>query len=168
MPFAAHSLARAVALSAVLLVGFGSGFSGPGSGAFAFAQHPPSERPKGVSRFACSGTVLDSSGATIAHATLVFEGPGGPVKVGTGATGGFRVTLPGDGSGFGRYTLAVTAPGFQGSVVNLAEEAGCNTPLLIHLEIARHAEQVDVDGDGAGSIQPSETQLGAVLDQQQV
>jgi hypothetical protein len=102
---------------------------------------------------------VDSSGATVAHASVAT----GATKSITTASRVFHLAPPPAGS---PAQLTVTAKGFEPYTAPLPQD--CAALLRITLEIARQTEQVDVDGDGAGSIQPSETQLGAVLSQQQV
>ncbi|HEX4652158.1 MAG TPA: carboxypeptidase-like regulatory domain-containing protein, partial [Granulicella sp.] len=169
MPFAAHPLVRFAVLSALALAGFGSELSSSSPSSFGrlYAQSPRQEPSVSASSILCSGTVLDGSGAAIAHATVTLDAPTGTIAVVTNATGGFRLQLPSSGS---PTQLRVTAKGFDPYAAPLgeSEEASCGEPLLIRLTVARHAEQIDVDGDGAGTIETTETQLGAVLSQQQV
>ena len=118
-----------------------------------------------------SGVVVDASGAGIGQAELVLERGGAEVaEAKASAAGRFEVSLP-DGmvTASGEIcSLLVTAVGFEPSTTPVA----CGTDgrvLTIQLAVARQAEQVEVEGDAAGAnVEPNETQLGSVLNRQQV
>ena len=118
-----------------------------------------------------SGVVVDASGAGIGQAELVLQRDGAEVaEAKASAAGRFEVPLP-DGTVAGREgtcSLVVTAAGFETSTTPVA----CGVEgrvLTIQLGVARAAEQVEVEGDAAGAdVEPNETQLGSVLNRQQV
>jgi hypothetical protein len=119
-----------------------------------------------------SGVVVDASGAGIGKASIVLE-RSGVIVAETKATAAGRFVVrvqgatgqPGAGAA-DEYTLTVGAPGFESyaAPVTLGGAGG----LTIRMEVARQVEQVDVQGEVSDGVQPSETQLGAVLNQQQV
>ncbi len=110
------------------------------------------------------GRVVDPSGAAVPHAHLRLNVPGGSSSTfEADAAGSFLVTLPEAGS----CSLRVDAPGFDASTV--AVSGGSLPPLLvIALQLAGRVESVDVEGLGSSTLEPTETQLGGVLAQEQL
>jgi hypothetical protein len=111
-----------------------------------------------------AGVVTDSSGAGIGGAKVVLRcGDAVTVDELADGAGGFELRGPGCPA----YELRVSAAGFESyrgpvrlDVVGL---------LTVRLEVAKQTEVVEVEGEATvGELQPSETQLGAVLNQQQV
>ncbi|WP_158787300.1 carboxypeptidase-like regulatory domain-containing protein [Granulicella sp. L46] len=118
-----------------------------------------------------SGVVVDASGAGIGQSELVLERGGAEVaEAKASAAGRFEVPLPeGIASGAeGACSLVVTAAGFEPSTTPVACGAE-GRALTIQLGVARASEQVEVEGDAAGGdVEPNETQLGSVLNRQQM
>jgi hypothetical protein len=115
-----------------------------------------------------SGVVVDGSGAGIGSAELVVERDGAEVaKAKASAAGRFEVLGP-NGDVGGTCSLVVTAAGFEPSTTPVTCGA-VGRVLTIQLAVAKAAEQVEVEADAAGAeVEPNETQLGSVLNRQQV
>jgi hypothetical protein len=117
-----------------------------------------------------SGVVVDASGAGIGQAELVLERDGAEIaEAKASAAGRFEVAVPeGTAVGAGSCMLMVSAAGFE----SLSEAVPCGVGgrvLTIQLAVEKQVEQVDVEGDVAGAeVEPNETQLGSVLNRQQV
>ncbi len=110
------------------------------------------------------GRVVDPSGAAVPHAHLRLNVPGErSLTLEADEAGSFRMSLPESGP----CSLTVDAPGFDSSTVAIS--ASTLPPLLvIPLQLAGRVESVDVEGAGGSTIEPTETQLGGVLAQQQL
>jgi len=116
-----------------------------------------------------SGVVVDASGAGIGHAELVLENNGSATaETQASAAGRFEVRVASSAGVEGTCALVVSAAGFESSTTPVA--CGVEARVLtIQLGVARQAEQVEVEGDAAGAdVEPNETQLGSVLNRQQV
>jgi len=115
-----------------------------------------------------SGVVVDGSGAGIGSAELVVERDGAEVaKAKASAAGRFEVLGP-NGDVGGTCSLVVSAAGFEPSTTPVTCGA-VGRVLTIQLAVAKAAEQVEVEADAAGAeVEPNETQLGSVLNRQQV
>jgi hypothetical protein len=115
-----------------------------------------------------AGTVVDASGAAIAHARVELarsnEAPGSkPALAETDAAGGFRFQAVAD-----TYTLTVMAPGFEPYSARVSLRSAALAAITVRLEIAKTTETIDVEGQMGGSVEPTATQLGDALSQQQV
>ena len=121
-------------------------------------------------RLWATGLVVDASGAGIGQAELVLQRGGAELaETRASVAGRFAVEVPeGTAAGGGPCALVVTARGFASET--LPVRCGVEGRVLtVELAVAQQAEQVEVDGDGAGSdVEPNETQMGSVLNQQQV
>jgi hypothetical protein len=117
-----------------------------------------------------SGVVVDASGAGIGRAGLVLERDGAAIaETKASAAGRFAVQVPGaTAEGAGTCALRVSAPGFERSTMPV--RCGVERRVLtIQLTVAKQVEVVEVEGDAAGAdVEPNETQLGSVLNRQQV
>ena len=117
-----------------------------------------------------SGVVVDSSGAGIGQAELVLQREGTEIAgAKASAAGRFEVQVPvGAERKDGSCSLVASATGFEASSTPVTcGEVG--RVLTIRLDVARAAEMVNVEGDAAGAeVEPNETQLGSVLNRQQV
>ncbi|MGA7155863.1 MAG: TonB-dependent receptor [Acidobacteriaceae bacterium] len=118
-----------------------------------------------------SGVVVDASGAGIGGAELELGRNGTPVAEAKASDAGrFEVSAPREleASAGATCLLTVSAPGFAES----ATPVRCGVEgrvLTIQLAVAQQVEQVEVEGDAAGAnVEPNETQLGSVLNRQQV
>ena len=118
------------------------------------------------------GRVLDSSGAAVPHARLRLQLSGASAlhtqietqtETQTDTTGAFQLQLTTPGN----YLLTVEAEGFDPATLTVAS-ASLPPSILVTLQVAAHAETVEVEGPGSSTIQPDETQLGGTLDQQQI
>ena len=112
----------------------------------------------------CSGSVTDTTGAALAHAAVSLTQAGeAPLTTRTDNAGrfGLQVTKPAIG-----WTLTVTAPGFQEYAVPF--DASLPAPLTIRLQVEAQSEQIEVQSVGGGNIEPTETQLGSALSQEQL
>ena len=107
---------------------------------------------------------MDSSGAVIPAATITLTRGAQPIfETQSSATGDFLLhTQPGS------YTLTVSAPGFEPYSAPFTLKIPPTAALTITLQLASQSEHVEVEGDTSGTIQLPETQLGAVLSQQQI
>lgn len=113
------------------------------------------------------GIVSDPSGATIPSATITLRATGQPApatSTQSDSSGNFRLSAPSPGS----YTITITAPGFDPSTTSVQLPTGPHPALQIILPIAAQSQQVQVDDTAASAVQPSQTQLGSTLDQQQL
>ncbi len=124
-----------------------------------------------VDRTWVSGVVVDASGAGIGQAELVLERDGAEIaEAKASAAGRFEVQVAEGGveGGEGTCALVVSAAGFEPNTVPVA--CGVEERVLtIQLGVAKQMEVVDVAGDAAGAdVEPTETQLGSVLNRQQV
>ncbi len=110
------------------------------------------------------GRVVDPSGAAVPHARLRLNVPGGhSVTFEADDAGAFRVTLPETAP----CSLTADAPGFDPAT--WAVPAGALPSLLvISLQLGGRVESVDVEGAGGSTLEPTETQLGGVLAQEQL
>jgi hypothetical protein len=113
-----------------------------------------------------SGSVVDSSGATIAGATLQL------VNEGTGLARNQETTSAGEFNfpdlQVGLYTLSVTKQGFQTRKHEKVEVAvGKVTSLLITLAIGQTSETVEVQA-AAATLETQSTTLNAVVNQRAV
>jgi len=116
-----------------------------------------------------SGVVVDASGAGIGQAELVLTRDGVEVaEAKASAAGRFEVPATAAADVEGTCSLVVSAAGFEDSTTPVTcGEVG--RVLTIRLGVARAAEMVNVEGDAAGAeVEPNETQLGSVLNRQQV
>jgi hypothetical protein len=115
-----------------------------------------------------SGVVVDASDAGIGQAELVVERDGSEVaQAKASAAGRFEISGP-DGIVGGTCLLVVRAAGFEVSTTPVTCGA-VGRVLTIQLAVAKAAEQVEVEADAAGAeVEPNETQLGSVLNRQQV
>jgi hypothetical protein len=95
-----------------------------------------------------SGTVLDSSGASVPGAAVTVQNPqtGANFKVVTGANGGFTVPSLAAGT----YSATVAASGFkEANVSNIVLEVGVPTSIQVKLEVGRQTETVSVEAESA-------------------
>ena len=117
-----------------------------------------------------SGVVVDASGAGIGQAELVLQRDDAAIAETRASAGGrFEVEVPeGVVPGAGSCVLTVSATGFERSVMPV--RCGVEGRVLtVELAVAKQTEQVEVQGDAAGAeVEPNETQLGSVLNRQQV
>ncbi len=127
------------------------------------ATGTPTQTAVAISR---TGSVVDPTGAAIAHAHVRFEGGNSPLlQTETDAKGAFRLDrLPAAAAG----TLTVEAAGFETATQALSSAAETSQPLLIRLQIASQAASIDVESDSSSSLEPSNTQLGGILSQDQL
>jgi hypothetical protein len=65
------------------------------------------------------------------------------------------------------YTLKVTAEGFEPYSGRLMLLPGAPAAITVQLEVAKRTEEIEVEA-GVATLEPTETQLGNVLDQRQV
>jgi hypothetical protein len=115
-----------------------------------------------------SGVVVDASGAGIGKAELVLTRDGAEVAEAKASAAGRFEMSGADGVSGGTCLLVVSAAGFEASTTPVTC-GGVGRVLTIQLAVGRHAEQVEVEGDAAGAeVEPNETQLGSVLNRQQV
>jgi hypothetical protein len=111
-----------------------------------------------------AGVVVDASGAAIPAAAVELDGArGAEIRVETDGEGKFMLRALPD-----TYMLTVTAPGFESYSARLSLRAAAMAPVTVRLEIAKHTESVEVDAELGSSVQPTETQLGDALSQQQM
>ena len=129
------------------------------------------ETAQRAARVWVSGVVVDASGAGIGQAELVLQRDGAEVaETKASAAGRFEVQVAaGLAEGTeGSCSLVVNAAGFETSTTPVA----CGVEgrvLTIQLGVAKQVEMVEVEGDAAGAdVEPNETQLGSVLNRQQV
>jgi hypothetical protein len=109
------------------------------------------------------GSVVDPSGAAIENASVILDRSGVDIKLATDASGSFLLSAEPNS-----YLLTVTASGFEPYSARLTLRSAENPPLVVHLQVANLSEQIDVEGESGGSVQPTDTQLGDVLSQQQL
>jgi hypothetical protein len=119
-----------------------------------------------------SGVVVDASGAGIGQAEMALMRDGSELaEAKASAAGRFEVSVAassGAEGAEGTCSLVVSAAGFESSTTAVACGAEGRV-LTIQLAVARISEQVEVTGDAAGGeVEPNETQLGSVLNRQQV
>ena len=111
-----------------------------------------------------TGKVLDPSGAAIPHAHLIFQHLNDvTAQVEANESEAFQLIFlkPGD------YRITVSAAGFNSSTIAESTAVMPNS-LAVTLQIAARAEIVEVEGDGASTIQPFDTQLGGVINESQL
>lgn len=109
------------------------------------------------------GKVLDPSGAAISRALLSIPLPEGAKQVEADDSGAFRLTFPRAGN----YRVTVNAAGFDSSTITIST-ATMPTSLTVTLNISGRTDIVEVEGGDTGTIQPTETQLGGVVNQTQL
>src|SRR5271154_6241126 len=108
------------------------------------------------------GTVTDSSGASVAGATVTVK------NIGTGLTR--TVTTAEDGSysvpelPIGNYNVTVTLTGFKSGVVNaLAVEVSTQVRADVALQAGDVAQQIEVQGDTLPQVDTTEDTLGGII-----
>src|ERR1700686_260327 len=101
----------------------------------------PAQAPSGEIR----GTVTDPSGALIASAQVVANGPYGSTRTVTaGRDGSFQI----DSMGPGRYTLVISAPGFAPATLeSIQVTSGKTIDEKIALQLPVEEQQVQVTED---------------------
>jgi hypothetical protein len=146
----------------------------PGIGRFASAQETkdlPAGSAVQIGALATqAGSVTDSSGAAIPNASIVVTRDARVLlQTQTETTGAFRLDLGQLADRSTPYTVTANAPGFKPSVLQMeAASPNSNGKLMVRLSVADQSEQVMVEGDGSASLEPAQTQLGSVLNRQQV
>src|SRR5271170_3241767 len=108
------------------------------------------------------GTVTDSSGASVAGATVTVK------NIGTGLTR--TVTTAEDGSyavpelPIGTYSVIVTLTGFKSGVVNaLAVDVSSQVRADVALQAGDVAQQIEVQGDTLPQVDTTEDTLGGII-----
>ena len=130
-----------------------------------FAQQvtPPTAQPSAI---LCAGTIVDASGAAIALATVSLARDGSEtLRTTSDAAGRFTFQtqqMPASGQA---YVLTVSAAGFQ--TYNATVTAG-DASMAVSLQVAGQADVIEVEGEAGSNIEPTETQLGDALSQQQI
>ena len=111
-----------------------------------------------------SGTVIDSSGAEIAHAAVELCGSDGLVAQSeTDGVGSFVFHAQPN-----TYTLTVAAPGFEKFSTRLSLGPVPMPPITVRLKVRAQTDFIEVDAESGSSVQPTETQLGDALSQRQL
>jgi hypothetical protein len=117
---------------------------------------------------ACSGSVADPSGAAIPGAAIEIQREGrDAVQTTTDASGAWAFKAA-ECTWDSQLKITVTAIGFAPYTDVLEPTQRQATPLSVRLSVARHSEQIEVQGDSGSSVDQAEMQLGEMLDQQQV
>jgi hypothetical protein len=114
-----------------------------------------------------SGTVLDSSGAAIPNATATLTNTATQQKLvsATNATGAYHFSELGPG----KYSLAVTAPGFKETdLPNVAIEAESPRDLTVTLKPGGSTESVTVTADQEQQLQTADASIGSTITSEEI
>jgi hypothetical protein len=112
------------------------------------------------------GIVADSSGAAVpgAHVSVTSQETGATRVVTSSASGEYRVSqLPP-----GKYTISVTATGFEGSKQTLQVSAGAVASANIALSIGKASETVEVSAGEVPMLHVDDAQVSTTFTQEQV
>ena len=120
-----------------------------------------------ISKGEISGTVLDPSGAAVPNATVeLIERSTAASRTDTTDAAGdfaFHALVP------GLFDLNVTAPGFERADVHgVVVQVGQMTNQRVSLVVGTNKQEVQVSGDAAPLVQQTQSQIGQVIDRQQV
>ena len=112
-----------------------------------------------------TGTVTDSTGAVVAHATVTLTQADLGIKTvsTTGTSGSYRFPLLRPGT----YKVSVTAPGFGTATRSVVVDLGQVTPANILLSVSGKTEVVEVTAD-TELIHAESANMSATLDAKQV
>lgn len=113
-----------------------------------------------------AGTVTDASGAAVSGAQVkVASAATGQVKTTvTGSLGEYRVPLLGPG----KYTVTVTAPGFDTNKLGATVAAGTVTTVNTSLSIGKATTTVEVAGGDIQTLDVDNAQISSSFDLQQI
>ena len=112
-----------------------------------------------------AGTVTDPTGATVSGAkvTVTSVAEGSVIAATTSSTGAFRISLLKPGN----YTVAVSAPGFQGETSTLTVSTGSIANFSPKLTVGSQAISVEVT-DQQPLLQTEDAQITTTFNQEQI
>ena len=151
-----RSRSHRLAVAATLVIPFAAvtALIGPASQVFAQASGT------------ISGTVQDSSGATVANATVLFHDSGTNTDRTTNADGAGLYTIPNLQPG--TYTLTVTAAGFGTATQTVTVYVGTRINIDVKLPVNNTTETINVSTDTSALVNTASPEISQVINQQQV
>lgn len=155
-----HAIAIATLLTAIPAF---SGAAGAQSAGMQAAGKADADSDQAAPSQPLSLVVRDATGANVQDALVQLESTpsGASLTTSTDQQGTAKLQVEPGRS----YRLTVQAEGFRPFAMDFT---GGQAVPPVRLEIAEHAEAVDVESSGAGNVDPQQTQAGSVLDERQV